>query len=269
MMKREKPEQVFKDGLKIVFEKDIDMRDKYIALGFHGLGGIGHLTTRFLVESAVEQGLGEKVGYIMGRMIPPFVEVLDNGRFGFPYELFLIEDKVLTFLIRIQPWLDDQPILADIFSRFAKENGVKSFILFGGVDVNVFPERGEELPIVYVANEAFLKSPESVIPRFDIDTAPKGILVSGGISLFLEYSTYRNIPALALFSPTTKGILDKKGAYKLAKKFTELVGLNLNLDSIKREIEITQKVLESIQQGVVPESEEVETKGDDFSQVFT
>ncbi|MGQ4892586.1 MAG: PAC2 family protein [Candidatus Njordarchaeia archaeon] len=269
-MKKEKIDVSKKDGLELYFEKEFNPANKIVALGFHGLGGIGHLTTRFIVESALEQGKGERIGYVIGRMIPPFVEVLDGGRFGFPYELFLIEDKVIMLLIRIQPWLDDQPILADIFTNYAKINNIKAFVLFGGVDVNVFPEkRGGDLPLVYIANKAFLDNKEDIMPKLNMEVAPKGILVSGGISLFLEYATYRNIPAAAMFSPTLKGTLDKKGAYNLAKKFIELAGLTVSLTKIKKEIDMTQKLLESLQeQGIEPR--ETRTTGEeDLSHVFT
>jgi len=267
-MKQERNKIQIRDDLKIVFEKTVNLRDKYIALGFHGLGGIGHLTTRFLVESAVEQGIGERVGYVIGRIIPPFVEVLEDGKIGFPYELYMVEN-VLFLFIRIQPWLDDQPILADIFTKLAADNGVKSFVLFGGVDVNVFPEDRKELPIVFVGNDIFIKNVNEILPNFEIEAAPKGILVSGGISLFLEFSTYRNLPAVALFSPTSKGILDKKGAYNLAQKFIELTGLPISLKRIKKEIEMTQMLLKQIQE--TPPIEMPEKKGEDEepSHVFT
>jgi len=258
------------EGLQLHFTEAVDLKDKYIALGFHGLGGIGHLTTRMIVENALKQGKGRKVGFAIGRMIPPFVEVLEDGKVGMPYELFLIEDKVLMLLIRMQPWLDDQPILADILTEIAVNNDVKGFILFGGVDRNVFSNPTSDLPIVYVGNDQFMKVKNELFDNFDFEYTPKGILVSGGISLILEFASYRNIPAVALFAPTTKGILDSRGALKLAKAFIDLVGLSIDLSEEEKQIfsggfDLSELLKEEA------DMEMISKKGsdDDLSQVFT
>jgi len=269
MLKRERDRSRFQDGLEIVFEKDIDLRNKIIALGFHGLGGIGHLTTRMIVEGALKQGIAERVGYFIGPLIPPFLEVLDDAKIGFPYELFLIEDKVLALLIRVQPWLDDQPILADILTEIARKSEAKGFVLFGGVDVDVFQKPRDEIPLVYVGNDVFFRNPNSLFKDFSLENAPKGILISGGISLFLEYATYRGLPAIAMFSPTFKGSFDKEGAFRLAKRFIELAGLSVDLSHVEREIKEAAKVLaETLKDFQMLESGE--KRGDeDFSQIFT
>ncbi len=259
------------DGLELHFIRDINLEGKHVALGFHGLGGIGHLTSRMIVENAIKQGKGEKVGFVIGRMIPPFVEVLDEGYVGFPYELFMIENKVLILLIRIQPWLDDQPILADIFTQFASEKNVRSFILFGGVDRNVFQNPTSDLPVVYVGNDLFMKKKNEIFEKFNFEYTPRGILVSGGISLFLEFAEYRNIPAVAFFSPTTKGILDKAGALKLAKEFIKLLNLTVDLSEVEEEIKTSSRLdLEELLREEA-DMEMIGRKGsdDDYSQVFT
>lgn len=269
MMKRDKGRSLNQDGLEVFFEKKVDLADKIIALGFHGLGGIGHLTTRMLVEGALKQGLAERVGFFIGPMIPPFLEVLDEARVGLPYELFLIENKVLALLIRVQPWLDDQPIMADILTDIAQKNGARGFVLFGGVDVDVFQKPRNEIPLVFVGNDIFFENPKSLFQNLSLENAPKGILISGGISLFLEYATYRNLPAIAMFSPTFKGSFDKEGAFRLAKKFIELAGLSIDLSYIEKEIKEATKVLaETLKDVNVLESSESKRE-DDFSQIFT
>ncbi len=269
MMKREKGRTRGQDGLEVFFEREVDLKDKIIALGFHGLGGIGHLTTRMIVEGALKQGLAERVGFFIGPMIPPFLEVLDEARVGLPYELFLIEDKVLALLIRVQPWLDDQPIMADILTDIAQKNGARGFVLFGGVDVDVFQKPRDEIPLVYVGNDVFFENPDALLENLSLENAPKGILISGGISLFLEYATYRHLPAIAMFSPTFKGSFDKEGAFRLAKKFIELTGLSVDLSYIEKEIkEATKALAETLKDISVLESGE-KKREDDYSQIFT
>lgn len=269
MMRREKGKIVAGDGLEIFFEKEFNLQDKIIALGFHGLGGIGHLTTRMIVEGALKQGLAERVGYFIGPLIPPFLEVLDGARVGLPYELFLIEDKVLALLIRVQPWLDDQPIMADKLTELASREGAKGFVLFGGVDVDVFQRPRDEIPLVYVGNDIFLRKPDILFPNFQMASAPKGILISGGISLFLEYATYRGVPAIAMFSPTFKGSFDKEGAFKLAKKFIEITGLSVDLSYIESEIKEASRVLEEALRELPTQEMGESLREDDFSQIFT
>ena len=252
--------------LNIVFNDAMDLRERILITGFHGLGGIGHLTVRYLVESALKQNVAKKVGYIVGQTMPPFVEVLADGEFGVPYEFFEIGDAILL-LIRLQPFLEEQALLADELTRIALENKMQAIILLGGIDITAFPE-GKDAPIVYVANRAFKDKIIPSIENWDIKVAPRGILVTGGVALFLAYATHRNIPAAALFAPTEKGVVNRQGALRLAKKLVAILRLPVDLTEVEKELTMAQTVMRKVQERILREIEKEKTS-EDLSQLFT
>jgi len=256
------------ENLRIIIKNIDALKDKIFITGFHGLGGIGHLTVRYIVETAIKQGQGRKIGHIVSNLMPPFVEVLSEGDLGIPYEIIEVGDAVLL-LIRFQPTLEEQTILADELTKLSAQVGIKAFMLMGGIDSSAFGNRDEILPLVYVANEKFK---EEIIPsmkNWNLKTAPKGIFVTGGVALFLTYATHRNIPAAALFAPTEKGIINKEEALRLAKKVIELLDLSISLDELEKEIQIAQIALRKLQEKLLTETRKKEEAPEDVSQLFT
>ena len=245
--------------------EEIDLNDEFLITGFHGLGGIGYLTTRFIVDMALKQNLGKKIGYLLGPKIPPFIEVLDNGSFGFPYELFHVENS-LFFLIRLQPLVEEQPIIAQKLSDFAIKNNLKGFILLGGIDRDIFKDNVP--PAVYITNSYF-RGYDSILSKLEIPPAPKGILVSGGLALLITYAEHKKIPAIALFAPTRKGILDKNGALKLAKVIISMLNLNISVQEIERDIKRTEMLLKEIREKVEKETKKEPISRSDTFQIFT
>lgn len=245
------------DFLEIVLEDENAFRDKYLILGFHGIGNIGHLSIRYIIEGAKKKGTCRKVGYIIGRMMPPFVEVIDGGLFGVPYEFYHVGNAILL-LIRIQPTLDEQSILADILTKYAKEKGIKGIILTGGIDISVF-RTPEEIPdVVFVANRKF-KEFMNDNPWNTLKPAPKEILVSGGVALFLAYATHYDIPVIALFAPTEKGIINFRGSLMLSKKIANLLNLPIDVSEIERRLrKIEEEMLRRAQEQMRGISEVVE-----------
>jgi len=253
-------------GLRIIIDETERLEDKVLITGFHGLGGIGHLTVRYIAETALKQGVGRKIGYIVSMIMPPFVEVLNDGKFGIPYELIEVGDAILL-LIRFQPTLEEQALLANELTKIAKKEKMRAIMLMGGIDITAFHD-GEEAPLVYVANDVF---EEAVIPKiktWDLKVAPRGIFVTGGVALFLTYATHRNLPAAALFAPTEKGIINRQESLRLAKKVIELLELPVTLDELEKEIKAAQAVLKRVQEKLLEEAEE-EKAPEDLSQLFT
>jgi len=252
--------------LIINLREDANLANKVLLTGFHGLGGIGHLTIRYIVESGLKQGKAKKMGYLIGRTMPPFVEVLQNGSFGNPYEFYEVDNAVFL-LIRFQPFLEEQAVIADLLTQFAKEQGVSAIILLGGVDINAFEDH-ENPPIVYIANEEFLKNWSDKLRQLNLHPAPRGIYVTGGVALFLSYATHRKIPAAALFAPTEKGIINRQAALDLAKKIKELLNLSVDLLEIEEELRTTEEMIRKMQEKLTKASMEAEKK-EDLSQLFT
>jgi len=253
-------------NLQIVIEEPEVLRDKVLITGFHGLGGIGHLTVRYIAETALKQNAGRRIGYIVSNIMPPFVEVLTDGTFGIPYELIETGDSILL-LIRFQPTLEEQALLADELTKIAEREDMRAILLMGGIDISAFPD-SDNAPLVYVANEIFKEDFLPTVKSWDLDAAPKGIFVTGGVALFLTYATHRNIPAAALFAPTEKGIINRQEALRLAKKVVSLLNLPVKLDELERELRAAQTVLRKMQEKLMREIEE-EKVSEDVSQLFT
>jgi len=254
------------DGLKIVVDDINRLKNKVLITGFHGLGSIGHLTVRYIAESALKQGLGKKIGYIVSRIMPPFVEVLNDGSFGSPYELIEINDAILL-LIRFQPTLEEQALLADEITKLAKKANLRYILLMGGIDITAFPDL-DDARLVYVANDAFRSNIVANNKKWNLAAAPKGIFVTGGVALFLTYATHRDIPAAAIFAPTEKGVINREQALRLAKKVIEILDLPVSLEEIEKEIAATTDMLRKMQEKLMKETQK-EQPSEDLSELFT
>lgn len=252
--------------LKIIIEDINKLRGKTLITGFHGLGNIGHLTVRYIVESALKQGLGKKIGYIVSRIMPPFVEVLNGGSFGAPYE-FIEVNNVVLLLIRFQPTLEEQALLADKITELAKKAGLKCILLMGGIDITAFPDL-DNAQLVFVANDEFKSNIIARNNKWDLTAAPKGIFVTGGVALFLTYATHRNIPAAALFAPTEKGVINREQALNLAKKIVKILDLPISLEEIEKEIAATTDMIRKMQEQLMKETQK-EQVSEDLSELFT
>ncbi len=252
--------------IKILIDDIRRLKNKILITGFHGLGGIGHLTVRYIAESSLKQGVGRKIGYIVSRIMPPFVEVLNNGYFGSPYELIEVGDAVLL-LIRFQPTLEEQALLADEMTKLAEKAELRAILLMGGIDITAFQDT-DDVPIVYVSNDIFKLNIIENNDKWDISVAPKGIFVTGGVALFLTYATHKNIPAAAIFAPTEKGVINRAQALRLAKKIINLLNLPVSLDEIEKEIEETADMLKKMQEKILREAQKEQTS-EDLSELFT
>ena len=67
-----------------LFEK-IDLKGKYLITGFHGIGVVGYIGTKFLIE----ESNARKIGMIISKLMPPLVSLDDAGNIQLPFEIFL------------------------------------------------------------------------------------------------------------------------------------------------------------------------------------
>lgn len=248
-----------------IFLDRSELRDCWLATGYHGLGWIGTLTTRLLVEAALDCSVARRIGYALSRYMPPFVEVLPDATCGFPYEFYKIGDNFVALLIRMQPILEEQYTCAAALAELAKESGARGFVLLGGIEISAFRE--QEPSIVYVTNRPF-RSLNNAISLDGIRKAPAGIVVSGGLALILAYAEHAGIPAIALFAPTRRGVQDFQSAFELARLVVRLFKLPITEDALRRRVDIFTKMQE-IAQEIERISEKEKERREELSQLFT
>lgn len=212
---------------------------KYIVTGFYGLGLCGFLTTKFFYEAAQQSNNISKVGIYWSKNLPPVVEVDANGGFYYPVELYKVSDNTGILMFRYQLHTSLHFDIGDQITDIAKNNDI-TLILAGGIDINAFPlEKRETADIVYTGNTPFRKyyidNPNF---QWDIEKSPSGIVVSGGIAIFLMFAEQKGVPAVSLLAPTLPkaGHMDYLASLKLAKRINNVFSMNINFDPIEREI---------------------------------
>jgi len=213
---------------------------KYMVTGFYGLGLCGYLTSRYLCEVAEELGCLRRIGLVWSASLPPIVEVNNNGTFNYPVELCQISDRASVLLFRYQVPSGLHVSIADKITDLAKKYEI-ILILAGGIDIKVFPSiKRENADIVYTSNSVFKTMLNSGAFKWDIEKSPPGVVVSGGIAIFLMFAELKGVPAVSLLAPTyaQAGYVDSLASLKLAKRIAKTFDFGLDLSPFDTRIQL-------------------------------
>ena len=230
----------YNDVRLIIGDHEALSKLKYIVTGFYGLGLCGYLTSRYLCEVAEELGSLKRIGIIWSTNLPPIVEVNNNGTFNYPVELCQISEKAGVLLFRYQVPSSLHVSIADKITDLAKKYGI-TLILAGGIDIKVFsPDERENADIVYTGNSFFKAKLESGAFRWDISKSPPGVVVSGGIAVFLMFAEMKGVPAVSLLAPTyaQAGYIDNLASLRLARRIIEIFDFGLDPSPLDARIQV-------------------------------
>ena len=173
--------------MRFIFDKTENFQDKDLLAGFHGLGRVGYLVVRHIVE---EMG-AKRIGVIIPEEgFPPFISLKEN-MIVFPFEIYSIND--LVFIVtHFQPY-HHQRQFSETLANWISEVGFRQVFLAGGVDARL--KKTAHSDIRYVPTSKFTSEIETKSALLE-----PGLLVAGPLALTVGFCELTDIPALAILA---------------------------------------------------------------------
>ncbi len=209
-------------------------KDKPVIVGFPGMGLVGTIAVRHLVEFL---GL-HPTGYIHHPLLPPAASI-KNGVIQAPIRIYTSEKLVAILSEATLP----EPALGDVARTIverAKKDGAKYLISIAGV---VIPGGGEG---VYGA----VSQPDllDILKRFKINPIDKGMTTGISATLLLE-GLRQGFPVLLLL-----GLLrlkeDFRAAADVVLKLDEMLKINVDVNRLLQEAERIEREVAEMQMHV-------------------
>lgn len=219
----------------VIFKVDDDFKPKAVIMGFRGIGQVGYLSIRYLIEKLE----AERKGVIESLYAQPIV-LVDKEKLAYPMEIYgwgkigiiRIEevslDKHGAYLIReIIKWL--------------KENNVDEVILIGGL-VSTLKEDDDDLSRI-VTNSFWKK-------EADLRYTQKDVRILGPLAYALYFAEAYSLPALAILAyANSEQPVDPRGAYYALETLKKLLKIDINnSDLLKTAAEVEEKIAELIEE---------------------
>lgn len=220
--------------------------NKIFVTGFHGVGAVGYLTSKYLST----QKTAEYIGYVtMDRM--PMIIRMEDDRIGLPFELYEIDNFVVLVNEAI-PETKYVYIYTNKIAEWVVNNGFKMAVLFGGLAERV--KEGTDIRIAYTSQF------KSVMQPF-APSLEKKLSIIGPLALLLAKFEQLRFPAICVLPYAKVYEYDLKASYKALKVLIEQFGAKIDLSKIEQDMALEKKLetditqqLEKLRQQSPPDS---------------
>ena len=221
------------DGIKFVETGKTDLSGFTLIEGFPGMGLIGTISTKYIVEK-----LGfEQIGHIASEMFVPIIRI-HNGLPVHPSRIYVHKQKKLAALVSEQ--IIPQQYTAKLASSVVKwiqQKKIKRLISLSGIKA-VSAGGGRKKIIYGIASNAKSKK---LLKEFDVEVIKEGI-TTGVTALILLEMRDKNIEACSILG-NVEIAADYKAAAELIKKLSEMLGLSIDVKPLLKEAKETEKAL--------------------------
>jgi uncharacterized protein len=233
------------NGFKLI--KQPIGRNKVFITGFHGVGAVGYLTSKYLSM----QKEAEFIGYVSLKRMPMIIR-MENDRIGLPFELYNFNDFIILVNEAI-PESKDVYSYANIIANWVVENEFKFAILFGGLAEKV-KEGSDDVRIAYTSQFKNIMKPFA-------QPLEKKLSIVGPLALLLAKFEEMKFPAVCILPYARIYEYDLKATYKALKILIEQFKTKIDLTKIeqdlllekKLELDVTQQI-EKLKQQPPPDS---------------
>jgi len=208
-----------KNEIKI-FET-IDFKEKTFITGFHGVGGVGYLVSKYLTL----QEKSRYVGYITTPRMPMVIR-MEGDRIGLPFEIY----EYNNFIILLNEAMPDLKFMHRYITKIAEwilENNFKMAILFGGLAERV--KGNGEIRIAYTSKYA--KEYEKFAPPLE-----DKLSIIGPLALLLSIFEIHEFPALCILPYARVYEYDLRAALVALKILKEKFDPSIDLTRIEKDI---------------------------------
>lgn len=212
------------------------IKDKVLVIGFHGFGGVGHLTVKHLVKELKASHIGD----IIFEGMPPFVasdpDAQKTKMLTLPMPI--MESKDFILITPEFPLRENYEHVCKEIALWAIEN-LREAILVGGLDAKVKYPKDDRVRIAYTSSflEKFEKLPGKPLER--------GIFIVGPLAILLTYFEVYNFPALTVLPYASRDTIDLRATAKAVRFIARLYGLKV---SVRRLLKQASKIEEFVKE---------------------
>ncbi len=224
--------------------ENANLEGKYLITGFHGIGVVGYIACKYMIE----QTHAHRIGTIVSTLMPPLITLDDKGDVLLPFELYLDDkDNIVFLVVRFQPSPEEMRDFTKELVNFIITSKMKGLVLLGGLDYNFKPQDDTKGYRCVVANGFPMK--EEKPPLIDA-----GLFISGGIAMLLIELQLRKVPALTLFPFADRDHPDMKAAAKAIEIINGIFGTSIQTDKLQEEAKDLEKEVNQILKQQVKET---------------
>ena len=218
------------DNFKLVLEdEEAFKRTKYFISGFHGLGSVGFIAMKHLIDNLEINGKKvDRIGVIKSKAAPPFI-YLENDRIVVPFEIYAL-GEILIFLPRLPPYRHYESDFSEsIVSWIINSKQFELILLVGGVDKSLQGEGDSSVKFVPTKSFKTLKSDWKDLNDNMLST---GLMIQGPLAIMLGLLDLEKLPALGILSYAERERPDPKGAAEAIKIINHLLNIDCSLDEL-------------------------------------
>ncbi len=212
-----------------------DFKPKTVLMGFRGIGQVGYLSIRYLIEKLN----AEKKGVIETLLAHPVV-IVEDGYLSYPLEIYGYGDLGIIRIEEVPINKQGAYLIREII-KWLKENDVERLILIGGL---VSSLKEEEEDIARIVTNSLWK--EDV----GISYTQKDVRVLGPLAYALYYSEIYGVPSLAILAyANSEQPVDPRGAYYALETLKKLVEIEVDTEELlKTAAEVEEKIAQLIEE---------------------
>ncbi|MFQ5977654.1 MAG: proteasome assembly chaperone family protein [Candidatus Heimdallarchaeota archaeon] len=229
--------QVFLDSDSTIIESA-----DTIICGFHGLGEVGWIACRHLIDTLDL----ERCGVVQSTSAaPPFIS-LEGENLCLPFELYGRNKGPIVFLSRLQPYRHAQVEFSLELANWINDNFQNGFFI-GGVDARL---RNSESDLRYIPTRALLAEKGDsklniVFQEIRDHVLEPGLFVTGPLAVVMGHLDLLKFPGLGILAYAERERPDPIGAANAIKKVGEILDTEISVEELQKNAE---EVQEQIQQ---------------------
>ena len=212
------------------------VRAKVLLAGFHGVGQVGWIATRYIADKLEAR----KIGFVLTADMPAFVTV--KGGIVAPYELYSVGDFLL-FVTNVPMSQRDLSRVPLTIADFALRAGLEEAVLFGGLDRR-FVAEGDDAVRIAPTRSYLEKHPESVQ---GLKVIEESLGIVGPLAVMLAAYEAYDSPACAILPLASPERPDPLAASRAIEVANKLLGLSVDVQELREEAALLEKRVEEIQ----------------------
>jgi len=229
---------------KITEVVKLKLKNPILVEGLPGLGMVGRIAVRYLVKTLK----AERLAQLHSPHFPYYVLVNKKGNVRLLHGEFHYwrnekgeNDLILLTGDSQAQTIEGQYEVAESILEFAKKHDVKIIFTVGGFRVET-----EEAPKVVVASS----NPDLLKKAVEAGAVVSGAgnPVVGTAGLLLGLGRFKKIDALCLLGETRGYLPDPKAAKSVLAVLQKLLGIDLDLGALDKEIEKAEKIVAKMRQ---------------------
>lgn len=219
--------------IEFIEYKKTDLAGYTLIEGFPGLGLVGTIAAKYLVERLKF----EPIGHIETNFFIPIISIR-KGLPVFPSRIFIHRKRKLVAIIseQIIPKMMVRP-MAKAVVKWITKKGINKVISLEGIRT-----RGELKKVETVYGIADSEPAKEKLKKHNITIVMDGITTGVTAMILLELSQNKKINSYSLLG-NVQIAADYKAAAECLKKLNEILELNIDVEPLLREAKETEKAL--------------------------